>query len=278
MTASLMMKNGISLTNTCMPQRLGQHFLHDASVLRRIAKTLDITQHDIVIEIGPGHGELTDALIKCNPRRLILIEKDPALAEALEKKYEAAKFVSIYRGDVRRDLAGVVAQEIPDGAVYKVAGNIPYYLTGFLLRSLGDLPRKPAAVVLTMQEEVARRLAEKPPRMNRLAASVQFWADPEVVTTIPASAFKPPPRVSSAVIRLAIKPAAMKPEQYFLFVHMAFSQPRKTLMNNLTPKGMSPEKKEKIHAALAALEVSPDARPQDLSIPELVDLAKRLGA
>jgi 16S rRNA (adenine1518-N6/adenine1519-N6)-dimethyltransferase len=266
-----------------MPRRLGQHFLKDKNALRRIADALDITHDDIVIEIGPGHGELTDAILARHPKKVILIEKDPTLAASLrvshthENGVKDAEIV-MREGDVRDILATVIADDVPATQPYKIAGNIPYYLTGFLLRILGELPRIPSVIVLTMQQEVAERIIAGPPSMNKLAASVQFWADPEILFTIPAGAFHPAPEVESATVRLVPKKIPMDPAAYFPFIRQLFQQPRKNIANNLVLKTMSPEEQARRKALLASLGVAPHARAHAMAVSDVIALAKAFSA
>ncbi len=266
-----------------MPRRLGQHFLKDTNALRRIADALDITADDTVIEIGPGHGELTDAVLVHHPKKLVVIEKDPKLAAALRLSHSREDGVKstevvVREGDVRQILASMVVEEVPVGAPYKIAGNIPYYLTGFLLRILGELPYMPSVIVLTMQQEVAERLVATPPSMNKLAASVQFWADAEILFTIPAGAFRPAPEVESATVRLTTKNVPMDPNAYFFFIRQLFQQPRKNISNNLVLKMMSEAEQARRKALLTSLGVGPHDRAQNLDMARIVELAKVFSA
>lgn len=140
------------------------------------------------------------------------------------------------------------------------------------MRTLGDLDKKPDMAVLTIQKEVAERLASEPPKMNRLAASVQFWTEPEIAMILPKSVFNPPPEVDSATI--VLKPAAARktnPASYYKMVRAIFSQPRKTILNNLSD-GLGIAKKE-AEARLAEAEIEPGLRPQNLSLENIFKLA-----
>src|SRR3990167_3831319 len=196
--------------------RLGQHFLTDKNALKKIAGFLDLKEGDAVVEIGPGHGELTEQIlnnelrIKNTEIKIIAIEKDEQLAESLRKKFEARGNVEIICGDALKLLPSIIHNSLFIIHGYKLAGNIPYNITGKLLRTISELPEKPKISVFTIQKEVAERLVAKPrgmnpvrsrPRqqasatgtsgrpasngMNRLAASVQFWAEPEIALIIP---------------------------------------------------------------------------------------------
>ena len=156
-------------------QKLGQHFLKNKSVLRSIAESLELAPNDIVIEIGPGHGELTEFLMASHAEKIIAIEKDADLYDSLIKKFQDARMIAL-RDDALTALPTVIQNSKPKILNYKIVGNIPYYITGHLLRTIGDLEIKPTRSVFTIQKEVAERVCAIPPHMNRLAASVQFWA------------------------------------------------------------------------------------------------------
>lgn len=255
-----------------MRQRLGQHFLKDASFLAKIADALEVSEGDRILEIGPGHGELTDAIralfakTGITGHSLAVLEKDPPLAEALRKKYENDTRISVIEGDVR-ELLGT-APFVAENAPYKIAGNIPYYLTGLLIRQISELPHLPERIVLTIQKEVAERAAARPPHMNLLAATTGLWARAELLCVIPRGAFAPPPEVDSAVIRLF--PHKESLEDLPLYMHAAktiFRQPRKTILNNISAAVTL--SKTEIEEKLRAAGVDPHARPQDLSIENI---------
>src|SRR3989344_7612295 len=241
---------------------LGQSFLKDHKVLERIAEVLDIKNDDVVVEIGPGHGELTRRILKYFPSKLIAIEKDDELIEAflreLTGEYPNLKVV---QADALREIPQI---DYP----YKLVGNIPYYITGHLLRILQETTHKPSVIVLTLQKEVANRLCAEPPKMNLLAAAVQFWAKPEIVRYISKKSFRPAPKVDSAVIKMVPlgNQRAKEIDAYYRIVKVLFKQPRKTILNNLRSVGATPEQ-------LAKLGLDPKLRPQNLSIEQIKELA-----
>lgn len=240
--------------------RLGQHFLKNRGALGRIAGALEIAPGEIVLEIGPGHGELTRFLVEAGAE-VTVFERDPDLAMALQKGGQ----VKVVPGDALRNLA---KQTEELGARYKIAGNIPYYITGKLFRILSELPLKPIRTILTIQKEVAVRAAADPPQMNRLAASVQYWAKPEIILSIPARDFSPPPDVDSAVLLLTAFPEPRgEIKSYFRIVRALFQQPRKTISNNLLPLFSS---REELDATLRTIGIDPFSRPQNMTIDEIV--------
>ncbi len=257
----------------------GQHFLKNKSAVEKIVSALELREGDNVIEIGSGHGELTLELLK-HPIDLIAIEKDRELAEELKNKGLKLKIIE---GDVLKELPKIIHKPSaisPDSRAiedprqsrdYKLVGNIPYYITGHLLRIISELEKKPLITVLTVQKEVAERIVAEPPKMNRLAAITQFWADPEIIAVLPPSDFDPSPEVESAIIKLEKKNYDAKiMKDYYKIVKILFQQPRKTILNNLSVA--SPFSKEEIINKLETLLLKGGERPQDLSIEILKKL------
>lgn len=263
-----------------MRQKLGQHFLNNPRAIQKIVSALDLQKTDLVVEIGPGRGALTFPLLKkCRETdcRLIAVEKDLQLAKNLEtgiKNREGE--IKIIAGDILEVLPKITADFQPPAASYKIVGNIPYYLTGKLLRILGELDNKPELAVLMLQKEVAERISGKPPAMNLLAAAVQFWSVPKIIFSLKPGDFRPPPEVESAVLKLKTLKEKIGPEiasKYYQLLRLVFKQPRKTLLNNL--KAVSKAKTE-IEIALKTLKIDPQSRPQNLSLIELKKLASTL--
>lgn len=230
---------------------------------------LNLKLNETIIEIGPGNGELTFPLaeeckkIGC---KLIGVEKDPILVDKLTNlKINKLK---ILKGDVLKLLPKInKTYKLKNLQTYKLVGNIPYYITGKLLRVLSELENKPQLTILMIQKEVAERLTAQPPQMNLLAAAVQFWAEPKILFTLKPGDFNPPPKVESAVIYLTPKPPTLSSNTYYQFIHAAFKQPRKTLVNNLRIGLKKP--KNEIENALRTAKIDLQARPQNLSINEI---------
>ena len=152
--------------------KLGQHFLTDKNALKKIAGFLDLKEGETIIEIGPGHGELTEQIlnnesgIKNNGIKVIAIERDEYLAEVLRKKFEPYNNIEIIHGDALKLLPSVIHNLQFTIHNCKLAGNIPYYITGKLLRTISELAEKPIVSVFTIQKEVAERICAQPNRMN----------------------------------------------------------------------------------------------------------------
>ena len=255
-------------------KKLGQHFLINREKIKKIVEALELKNNDTIIEIGSGHGELTEKLSIINFQlSIIAIEKDEKLDDCLHKKFSKNKNIKIIKGDALKFLKPYVLNL----KSYKLLGNIPYYITGYLLRLIGELESKPQLCIFTLQKEVAERIAAKPPKMNLLAASVQFWAEPKIIDLIPKTDFSPRPKVDSAVIKLTPypKPHTLNPEHYYKFIKILFKQPRKTILNNIT-KGYENLSREKLAETLKRAGINPSDRPQNLDLEQIVGISEFL--
>lgn len=252
---------------------LGQHFLEDREAKFRITRSLHINSSDVLVEVGPGRGEITRSLVK-EAFRVIVIEKDRRCIPIL--KSLGAKNLEIVEGDALKDLPLVIGT-LKTGR-YKLVGNIPYYITGKLLRIIGDLPKAPDIIVLTMQKEVAERLSAEPGSMNLLAAAVQAWGLVEIVGNISKKSFSPPPKVDSSIVKItprSQKGPKIEMGNYYKTIRAAFKQPRKTLFNNLRELSLNNKDLESI---LDALKLNKNARPQELSVKDLLEISKLINA
>jgi 16S rRNA (adenine1518-N6/adenine1519-N6)-dimethyltransferase len=262
-------------------KRLGQYSLVDQAILRKIVFALSPERNETVIEIGPGHGELTHHLIHAREDlKIIAVEKDSELALGLEKIFSNNKKVEIVRGDILKVLPSIV-KNLPRGNSYKIIGNIPYYITGHLLRTIGELDPKPYRSVLTVQKEVAERVVAQPPKMNRLAASIQYWSKPRIIFSVSKSSFDPKPRVDSAILSLdklsEEEVPGNSPDAYYEAVRVLFQQPRKTILNNIASgKIKSKMPKTEIVGKLERLGIDPLKRPQNLDIDMVIKISKFL--
>lgn len=256
---------------------LGQHFLINQSAIPKIVAALDLKPNDTIVEIGPGKGALTKEIIArlqdSRIAKLILIEKDQKLAYSVQRIADSEN-LKIIIGDALKELPKIAKRLTLTANRFKVVGNIPYYITGKLLRILSEMENKPELAVLMIQKEVAERIIAKPPRMNLLAAAVQFWAEPKILFMLKPEDFNPPPKVESAVIRLTTKQQIttddnkrQAAENYYKFIRILFKQPRKTIFNNLKTGLKLP--KNEIETALKSLNIDPQIRPQNLSLKKI---------
>ena len=256
----------------------GQHFLKNQLAIKKIIAALDLQEKDTVVEIGPGHGELTSELIK-HPIEIIAIEKDQRLAKELELRIRNQELWKSRAKIINDDVLKVLKSPDSKFLIHnsKIVGNIPYYITGYLLRILSELENKPSLTVLTVQKEVAERIVAKPPEMNRLAAITQFWAETKILAILPAKDFDPPPEVDSAVIVLKTRSSSSISDRelmrkYYKTVKILFQQPRKTVLNNLTA-GLK-ILKDKALEKMRSLGLTGEERPQNLGIDQIKKLSE----
>ncbi|NNU85161.1 16S rRNA (adenine(1518)-N(6)/adenine(1519)-N(6))-dimethyltransferase RsmA [Geobacillus sp. BMUD] len=262
---------------------LGQNFLIDANILRKIVDVADISRDTGAIEIGPGIGALTEQLAR-RAKKVVAFEVDGRLLPILADTLSPYDNVCIIHQDVlKADLHTVIAKELADVTDRMVVANLPYYVTTpIIMKLLTDrLPIR--GMVVMLQKEVADRLAAKPGTKDygSLTIAVQYYTEAEVVMTVPRTVFMPQPNVDSAVIRLVKRqhpPVVVNDEGvFFQVVRASFAQRRKTLFNNLInnlPGGK--ENKEQIERALAALGIDPRRRGETLDIAEFASLSNAL--
>ena len=246
-------------------KHLGQNFLYDPSILTRIIQVAQLSRDDLVVEIGPGHGRLTKMLSE-HVEKIIAIELDEDLFEKLKIELIGYRNVELIQGDALR----YQYENLPE---FKVVANIPYYITTPAIFRLLDAKKQLLSMTLTLQREVAERIIAKPGGKDYgvLSIMVQYHASPSLAFIIPRGAFRPVPKVDSAVIHVNIlkRPLVdVKDENLFKsVVKTAFSQRRKVLSNSL--KGMRKDAKE----WLENTGIDPNRRPETLSIEEFARLA-----
>lgn len=266
--------------------RLGQNFLSDLSARQRIADSLGDLSAATVLEIGPGHGAITD-LLATRARRLIAVELDRALAAELRFRFRNHGNVKILEQDILTvDLPTLLltgsAGESPDSTATHIVGNLPYYITSDILlhlfRTSVAAPGLLTSAVLMMQREVADRVASPPGRRDfgLLSATAQMHAIPEILFTLGPESFSPPPEVDSSVLRLRFHARfaelGVHPAPFDRFLHHAFAQKRKTLAKNLRNAGHTPE----IVAAAWPPALDPQVRAEATSLEDLAALHRAL--
>lgn len=250
---------------------LGQHFLTCEWAVHTAVETANLTKKDVVLEIGPGTGVLT-RILAAKAGKVIAVEKDELLAEHLKIEFKSHQTadVSILIGDILKDFSAIAKAYGFTNGNYKVAANIPYYLTSRLLRILLETGPRPSLMTLMIQEEVAQRLCAQIPDMNLLGLSVQAYGTPRIIKIVPASCFLPKPKVNSAIVAISnISDAFFTADNidknnFFRILRLAFSHKRKQLANTLS--SLAPRKD--IEAFLKESGLSPRARPQELSLDQ----------
>jgi 16S rRNA (adenine1518-N6/adenine1519-N6)-dimethyltransferase len=258
-------------------QRMGQHFLADSGWQQRILATLPCNPTDAWVEIGAGHGEMT-RLLAPRSGRLIAIEGDPPLAAGLSKQVHSNPTEWPGVEVIGADILAYDLSSLPDASShFRVYGNLPYYITSPILHRLFACADRIDSIHIVIQLEVAERIVAHPGCRDYgyLSVICQFYTKPEIALKLPPGAFRPPPKVHSALVRMTLpgKRAslgiAVTNETRFLeFMQRCFGQKRKTLRNNLRSKNSDQE----IHRALADSGIRGDARAEQLTIAQFAAL------
>ena len=212
---------------------LGQNFLVDRRVVGRIVEAAEVSPADVVIEIGPGRGSLTGGLAK-RAGQVVAVELDDVLAERLALKFSGRPNVVVVTGDARTVALDSLVQP---GTPYKVVANLPYYAASPIIRRFLETEHRPELMVVMVQREVAANMTARPGKMGLLSVATQVYGKPRVVCTVRPQAFRPAPKVSSAVVRIDVyrKPAVGFDfaDHFFGLVKAGFSSPRKQIHNCL---------------------------------------------
>jgi len=246
-------------------RRLGQHFLSDPSILKRIVEAAELQQEDLVVEIGPGPGKLTRILAE-KAKQVIAIELDETLYKSLSEEIASCGNVEVVQGD---------ALEYPyeDLSEFKVVANIPYYITTPILFRLLSNKARLKTMTLTVQREVGERIVANPGGKDYgvLSLMVQYRGKTELKFIIPKESFRPVPRVDSAVIHITLleKPSVkvLHEDIFFLLIKTAFSQRRKMLSNSLKSLGRN------VREWFDRAQIDASRRPETLSLEEFARLA-----
>ncbi|OGI17428.1 MAG: ribosomal RNA small subunit methyltransferase A [Candidatus Moranbacteria bacterium RIFCSPHIGHO2_02_FULL_40_12b] len=258
-----------------MPTKLGQNFLVNKDIAKKIVEAAELKPDDVVLEIGPGKGILTEELAK-KAGKVIAVEIDGNLVEILENKFKNKKNVEIIKGDVLQ-LTTYNLQL----TTYKIVANLPYYITSPVIRKFLESENPPSKMILMLQKEVAERIVASSGKMSILAVSVQYYAQPQVIFNVPRENFDPAPEVDSAVIHIKtlkqenIKTKEQKSKEskkFFRVVKAGFCAKRKTLINNLA-NSFHLEKKE-VEEKLKRVGISSRTRAQELSVKDWKKLAE----
>ena len=255
------------------PKRaLGQNFLVDPNIQRKIVRELDPRPADVVLEVGPGHGELSQYLVgRC--RRLVLVEKDRDLARGLLARWGDRPDVDIVEGDALR--IGL-SEFVRDAAAVRVVSNVPYNITSPLVFTLLELEPTASRIVLTVQREVAERIVAPPgiKAYGALSVGVQAIAVASLAFRVGRQAFRPVPAVDSAVVRLEPRPDAADVDRAALrtLTRACFNRRRKQLQKTLRT---APELSfaGDVEVVLGRLSIDPAVRPEMLDPPTFVRLA-----
>jgi 16S rRNA (adenine1518-N6/adenine1519-N6)-dimethyltransferase len=264
---ALLRRHGLAQTN----KRLGQHLLVSRKALDAVVNAAELTPEDNALEVGAGPGALTVELAR-RAGRVVAIEMDrdilPALAET------TASYLNVEV--IPRDLLTVDLGAVFGGAPYKFVANLPYYITALIMRRILEARPRPTRMVVMTQREVAERMVAPPGDLNLLGLSVQFYGQPRIVTLVPPTAFYPPPKVESAVVRIDIFPSLPLDDAgrdlLFSLAHAAFGGKRKQIHNSLAQNlRLAPEQ---VDRWLAASDIEAERRAQSLSLDDWLRLTR----
>lgn len=255
-----------SPTRNSPRKSLGQYFLVDDSVLERIIDAAELTSQDVVLEVGPGSGALTRRLVS-QAGRVVAIDLDPRLAASLPQRLGHPPNLTTVEADARTvDLVPLLGRATP----YKVVANLPYYAANPIVRRFLEVEPRPQLMVVMVQREVAQSMVAAPGAMTLLSVAVQFYALPTLICYVPPESFRPQPKVTSAVVRLAARPRpaveVADPDAFFGLVRAGFSSPRKQLRNSLS-HGLG-QSAAVIGQVLESQGLDGSRRPQTLSLEE----------
>lgn len=263
-------------------KRFGQNFLIDTHVLEKIIKSAEITKEDLVLEIGPGIGTMTQYLCE-NAREVIAVEIDKNLIPILTNDTLAAyDNVTIINEDILKLDLNALVQERNGGKRIKVVANLPYYITTPIIMGLFESHVPLQNITVMVQKEVADRMQAGPGSKDygALSLAVQYYATPYIAANVPQNCFMPRPNVGSAVIRLTLHeepPVQVKDEKFmFALIRASFNQRRKTLVNGLTNAAELNLSKEQVQAALEQMGLSATIRGEALTLEQFAELANLL--
>ena len=247
---------------TLAKKSLGQHWLKDPKTLEAMCDAVELSKNDTVLEIGSGLGTLTAELV-ARAKKVIAVELDRELAQILNTKFNDKNLTII-----EKDILNFNLKELPPN--YKIAANIPYYLTSKLLRTLCETDNSFTIAALLVQKEVAERVAAKPGAMGILSVSVQYYCEVKLGEIVPAALFTPPPKVDSQILilkrRTPLPYGSIDTRQFFRIVKAGFSQRRKTLLNSLS-SGLRISKEDAL-TAIKKADLNTNDRPQVLSVDD----------
>jgi 16S rRNA (adenine1518-N6/adenine1519-N6)-dimethyltransferase len=252
---------------------LSQNHLADGAVLERIVATASVQPGEHVVEVGPGLGILTAALLAAGAH-VTAVELDERLVEHLRLRFEAEPRLRLVAADfLDVELASVATSP------WALVANVPYHITSPILHRVLGAELPPTRFVLMVQREVAERIAAPPGGMSYLSVFVQYHADVRVAFVVPASAFEPAPAVDSAILVGATRPRRLPPDgedELWRLVQAAFRERRK-MLHNVLLRQLPGLPRERLAAALAACAIGPERRPQTLSVDEWLMLHDALG-
>ena len=255
-------------------RRRGQNFLINPSIVQRLIKEAELNKDDLVLEVGPGLGALTEE-ISWQAGQVVAIEIDPCLVKILKDRTKKKENLEIIKASIFDDLP----KEVKLKNNYKVIANLPFNITGKALRIFLEQKERIKLMILIVQREVAERIVARPPQMSLLSLAVQFYAQAEIIFDINQSNFWPQPQVKSTVIKIIPKQQKISPREEVLFfqiIKKGFSSKRKYLLNNLSKSVIIKKTKEELLNLFKRLDLSSQVRAQELSLEQWLQLVRLL--
>lgn len=260
-------------------KKYGQNFLIDENVLDKIIYNADIQIGDLVIEIGPGLGNLTKRLCE-RAGHVVAVEIDENMVKILEKEYEYIKNLTVLNEDIMKTDLSAVISKFPTLNKVKVVANLPYYITTPIIMKLLEEKLNIDLIEVMVQKEVAERLCATPTgrEYGAITVAVNYYSEPLYVETVKADKFLPPPNVDSAVALLKVlrEPKVIVNEKLmFEIVKAAFSMKRKTLVNSLGSANINGVNKEKLSKILEELNIPLDIRAERVSLEDFANISNK---
>lgn len=268
-----------------MKKKYGQNFLTDGNIVRKIVSISDVNKNDLVLEIGPGIGSMTQVLAE-KAGKVIVVEIDGDLIPILKETMKDYNNVEIIHSDILKidvnELINSTLNNNEDLTTVKCVANLPYYITTPILMNLLELKTKLSLITVMVQKELGQRLSAKPStkEYGSLTLAAAYYAKSEMVMTVPASVFKPKPNVDSAVVQFSLydKPIIETKDTEFMFelIRIAFSQRRKTLTNTICNSSKLDITKEEVNNSLVECGFKETVRGEALSLEDYARLSDYL--
>lgn len=275
-TIEILKKYGFSFQ-----KKFGQNFLIDSNILERIVENAGVTKDDLVIEIGPGIGTLTQHLCE-HARKVVAVEIDKKLIPILEDTLSEYDNVSVINEDILKVDIKKIVEERNGGKAVKVVANLPYYITTPIIMGLFENELPLESITVMVQKEVAERMQVGPGTKDygTLSLAVQYYSKPKIVLNVPAGCFMPKPNVDSAVIKLEKYDKApvevVSPKKMFKIIRAAFNQRRKTLTNSIANSAELSYSKDDVLKALETMGLSATIRGEALALEQFAKLSDLL--
>lgn len=254
---------------------LGQNFLIDGNVVRNIAEGAEVSKEDIILEVGPGIGTLTEELAM-RAKKVFCVEKDSRLIPILKETLKDFDNIRFINEDILKFDWDSFMEEHTEGKRIKIVANLPYYITTPIIESILKRADRVESITVMVQKEVAERMVatEKDSNYGSLSLFIRYFSEAKIIAKVPNHVFMPKPDVDSAVIRLTTRNLNYPGDEEFLFglIRSGFVKRRKTILNSLT-KGFVQVDKKNLREVLEELSISEKSRAENLSMDDFMNIA-----